>query len=120
MSTKTKRPCGNPKCKCSTGIHEGLTFGSGKLDDHGFWENPCRICAADCDSRIEETRASVRQERIDQNERLRKHVESLTPEQLEEYKKHNDMPLEAAEAARKADEYIRNAEWINLKAWPYS
>jgi hypothetical protein len=39
------RPCGNPDCGISTGIHEGLTFGSGKLDQWGFWENPCDTCA---------------------------------------------------------------------------
>lgn len=39
------QPCGNPKCKASTGIHDGLTFGSGELDDNGYWENPCFKCA---------------------------------------------------------------------------
>lgn len=36
-----------PKCNCpaSTGIHDGLTFGRGTLDDHGFWEKPCSNCA---------------------------------------------------------------------------
>jgi hypothetical protein len=33
------------RCSCSTGIHDGLTFGSGQLDDYGFWENPCWECA---------------------------------------------------------------------------
>lgn len=45
------------KCSCSTGIHEnpladgsaelpwGLTFGQGKLDEHGYWEKPCFDCA---------------------------------------------------------------------------
>lgn len=37
--------CGNPECCVSTGIHDGLTFGSGKLDYNGFWENPCSVCA---------------------------------------------------------------------------
>lgn len=44
-------------CSCSTGIHEtsdddgspeypwALTFGRGKLDDHGYWEIPCAVCA---------------------------------------------------------------------------
>lgn len=36
MDTKPK--C---NCKCSTGIHEGLTFGSGELDYYGFWKYPC-------------------------------------------------------------------------------
>lgn len=48
-----------PECKCgaSTGIHEsddsdgtpqnpwGLTFGSGQLDDYGYWEIGCSECA---------------------------------------------------------------------------
>jgi hypothetical protein len=32
-------------CGCSTGIHEGITFGRGRLDFNGFWEFPCRPCA---------------------------------------------------------------------------
>ena len=44
-------------CSCSTGIHEsdladgtkehpwGLTFGSGILDEFGYWELPCSKCA---------------------------------------------------------------------------
>jgi len=44
-------------CSASTGIHEstigdgspehpyGLTFGSGVLDEYGYWENPCPTCA---------------------------------------------------------------------------
>lgn len=32
-------------CKVSMGIHNGLTFGSGRLDDHGYWEIPCADCA---------------------------------------------------------------------------
>lgn len=49
--------CNNPDCRISTGIHErldangsqnkpwGLTFGSGELDDYGYWEFPCLDCA---------------------------------------------------------------------------
>lgn len=37
--------CGNPECEISYGIHEGPTFGSGKLDQFGYWENPCDACA---------------------------------------------------------------------------
>jgi len=36
--------CGNPKCKASS-FEDIPTFGSGKLDDYGFWERPCSICA---------------------------------------------------------------------------
>lgn len=39
-------PCGNVECGISTAIdEETLTFGSGDLDDHGFFEHPCLICA---------------------------------------------------------------------------
>lgn len=42
-----KKPgCGNPRCRVSTGIHDALTFGSGKLDDFGFWQHGCRECAS--------------------------------------------------------------------------
>lgn len=32
-------------CKISTGICGRLTFGLGKLDEHGYWEHPCVECA---------------------------------------------------------------------------
>lgn len=38
--------CENPDCRFSTTIAETLSFGSGKLDHNGFWEHPCRTCAA--------------------------------------------------------------------------
>lgn len=41
----TERPCGNPACSVSIGICERLTFGSGYLDDHGYWDYACGICA---------------------------------------------------------------------------
>lgn len=44
VATKDK-PCGNPMCGVSTGIHGGLTFGSGELDEYGFWQVPCCACA---------------------------------------------------------------------------
>lgn len=28
-------------CRVSTGIDNSLTFGTGYLDDNGFWEHPC-------------------------------------------------------------------------------
>ena len=40
-----KNGCGNKKCGVSTGICGSTTFGSGKLDDYGYWKNPCRKCA---------------------------------------------------------------------------
>ena len=45
MPLKMPRPCGNPDCATSTGIHDLLTFGSGHLSFSGFWENPCSVCA---------------------------------------------------------------------------
>lgn len=35
---------GHENCKASSGIH-CLTFGTGKLDTHGFWEHGCQECA---------------------------------------------------------------------------
>lgn len=40
-----KDGCGNSDCCVSTGICESLTFGSGKLDEYGYWENECWDCA---------------------------------------------------------------------------
>ncbi len=40
-----KTACGNPHCAASSGIHDGLTFGSGELDFNGFWQYPCAPCA---------------------------------------------------------------------------
>ena len=46
MSEQRKfiRPAGHT-CNVSTGIHGCLTFGSGKLDESGFWKHPCFECA---------------------------------------------------------------------------
>lgn len=49
-------PCGNPDCSCSTGAHEGITFGHGELDEHGYWEFPCRVCAEAEDKRMDDGR----------------------------------------------------------------
>jgi len=35
-----ERPEGHD-CHVSSGVHDCLTFGTGELDDNGFWENPC-------------------------------------------------------------------------------
>jgi len=47
--SQTKLPdafgCGNPRCCASSTIAEEPSFGSGKLDDYGFWEKPCDTCA---------------------------------------------------------------------------
>lgn len=39
------RACENLSCCVSTGIHDGLTFGYGTLDDNGYWQYPCAPCA---------------------------------------------------------------------------
>ena len=36
--------CGNPDCHASS-FEDTPTFGFGKLDDYGFWEKPCSVCA---------------------------------------------------------------------------
>jgi hypothetical protein len=43
--TATGAACGNPECGVSTGVVSGLTFGSGELNDNGYWEHPCFECA---------------------------------------------------------------------------
>ena len=48
---ENKRWCGNDQCCCSTGIHEGNTYGHGRLDQFGYWQHPCRVCAAAADHR---------------------------------------------------------------------
>ena len=38
-------PCRNPNCRISTGICGCVTFGRGKLDNNGYFEHGCSICA---------------------------------------------------------------------------
>lgn len=47
MMARSKRaPCGRPDCAVSTSIDDvTLTFGGGDLDQFGYWEIPCAICA---------------------------------------------------------------------------
>jgi len=47
MSKQFTQGCDNPQCKVyrATGICDSLTFGSGHLDDLGYWEHPCLECA---------------------------------------------------------------------------
>jgi len=46
------KACNNPKCGVSTSMFmEQLTFGSGDLDEYGFWEYPCAICAREYERR---------------------------------------------------------------------
>ena len=48
---KRSKPCGNPRCAVSSGLDEGLTFGSGTLDFNGYWSKPCGPCARDHERR---------------------------------------------------------------------
>jgi len=41
----SKKACGNPQCCVSSDLGGSFTFGSGTLDDNGYWEYPCSICA---------------------------------------------------------------------------
>lgn len=46
MLKKKNCACENPDCSISTGYFmDELTFGSGVLDDFGYWEKPCYPCA---------------------------------------------------------------------------
>jgi hypothetical protein len=81
--------CGNPECSCSTGIHEGLTFGSGELDDWGYWSKPCQVCARANDAKQKETRAKIAKE------------------------------LSARHSKRYVRTYIARSAWLWLKSWPY-
>jgi len=47
------RPEGHD-CHVSTGIHVCLTFGTGELDDNGFWEFPCYECAREHEKQFPE------------------------------------------------------------------
>jgi hypothetical protein len=83
--------CNNPNCGASTGIHGGMTFGSGRLDDHGYFEKPCRLCAEDFDSKVAQIREDIRQDGLKMGE---------TPEDIEEY--------------------LNTAQWLNMPAWPFA
>lgn len=98
MATKRRvGACGNNFCGTSTGIHEGLTFGAGKLDEHGFWEKPCRICAEAHDAEMAAGRRSI-----------------LIDEQVAYYRSKGMTPQEALQTVQ------RDHEWIYLSAWPYA
>lgn len=43
--------CKKLHCMISTGIHGGLTFGDGELDNNGYWKNPCYSCARDWETK---------------------------------------------------------------------
>ena len=93
MAVKRELPaCGNSKCGCSTGVHEGLTFGSGRLTSHGFWEYPCRPCAAASD--------------LNQKTILDQIVEELRAK---------------GKTQAQIGAHLRwNCEWLTMPAWPYA
>lgn len=62
---KRNPACGNPACGSSTGICDRMTFGSGRLNDMGYWEKPCRICAEAFDKDKPNIIAAMRQEKGD-------------------------------------------------------
>lgn len=41
---KAGKGCGRSECGVSTSIDGDITFGTGKLDEFGFWEHPCTEC----------------------------------------------------------------------------
>jgi hypothetical protein len=82
--------CGNPKCKVSTGLHDGLTFGSGRLSDGGYWSQPCQVCARSSDTRRKADRA-------DMARRMRAE----------------------GQGKRAIRRYIATSDWLWLLAWPF-
>lgn len=46
MEAKKRPRCGRHDCAVSTSIDDvTLTFGGGDLDEYGYWQFPCAICA---------------------------------------------------------------------------
>lgn len=39
------RGCGNPECGVASGPDDSYSFGSGDLDENGFWSKPCFVCS---------------------------------------------------------------------------
>jgi hypothetical protein len=85
------RPCGNPRCSCSTGIHEGLTFGSGRLDSLGYWSKPCHVCARANDADQKDQRARVARDLVSHGK-----------------------------SKRYVRRYIATAEWLWIESWPFA
>ncbi len=89
--------CGNNWCSVSSGIHEGYTFGSGELDDYGYWSKPCRICAEQHDVEFAAGRR-----------------DAIIAEQVEYYRGLGHTAQAALEIIQ------RHHQWIYLPAWPYA
>lgn len=92
VTTRDGPKCGNPKCRVSTGIHEGLTFGRGKLDSFGYFSEPCRVCAEAWDADREEVKKKIV-------------TDGLASGKFK-------TPKEAADYAQKQD-------WLNTRGWPF-
>lgn len=91
------KACGNPDCCCSSGIHDGITFGSGELDQFGFWEFPCRPCAVAADARMA----------AGERDRLIAHY-------VDHYRSLGHTPQAALLQVQ------RDHQWVYLAAWPYA
>ena len=81
--------CNNSECRRSCGFTGESTFGFGLLDPYGYWQFPCRQCAAAFEARKEEIKEEIRQEML----------------------KRRHFPLDVAQ-------YLAHAEWLRLPAWP--
>ena len=51
---KFDKPKGH-NCFISSGIHDGLTFGTGELDEYGYFEKPCYECAREWEKQYPES-----------------------------------------------------------------
>ena len=88
----TGKACGHPSCSSSSALDERLTFGRGRLDEHGYWSRPCRPCAEQWD-----------QER---------------PALVEEWKPRL-MAENGLTTDEQFDEFLRREHgWLVLPAWP--
>lgn len=84
------RGCGDKNCLCSTGIHQGLTFGKGKLDNYGYWQYPCYACARANDASQKKTRGQI--------------AKKLTIN---------------GTGKKKVRTHIARSEWLWIKSWPF-
>ena len=86
--------CGNSECSCSTGIHDGLTFGRGRLDEYGYWDFPCAACAREWDAEVPQARENIR----------------------------NDLQIENPTwTDQELDAFMRfNHQWLFIEGWPFA
>lgn len=121
MTTKRKS-CGNPDCRTSTGIHEGLTFGWGRLDGYGYWEFPCAVCAREHDATKDERIKDFCQRWLQDAADNKKHYDSLTVEQQNRYNERGfSKPQTPEEAQQNLDKYLKSdANWLSDEGWPFA